>query len=116
MERLTEEQLDQYRNSIEQVIHYYAQFKPIVGETEREISFDRVRNHYHLFTIGWNGPQRIYGCLIHMDIRDGKIWVQYDGTETGVANDLIKMGIDKQKIVLAFQSEALRQYGDFAIV
>jgi hypothetical protein len=50
-----------------------------------------------------------------IDIRGGKIWIQYDGTETGVANDLVEMGVDNQEIVLAFQSEGLRQYGDFAI-
>jgi hypothetical protein len=115
MERLTEEKLDVYRTFIEQVIRYYSQFKPVVGNLEREISFDRERDNYHLFTIGWNGHQRIYGCLIHMNIRDGKIWIQYDGTETGVANDLVRMGVDKQEIVLAFQSETLRQYGEFAI-
>ncbi len=116
MERLTEEQLATYRTLIEQVIHHYSKFKPIIGDVEREISFDRERDHYHLFTLGWNGHQRIYGCLIHIDIRDGKIWIQYDGTETGVANDLVERGVDKQQIVLAFQSETLRRYGEFAIV
>jgi hypothetical protein len=115
MDRLAESRLTMYRQHIEQVINHYSQFKPIIGDTEREVSFDRERDHYHLFTIGWNGHQRIYGCLIHIDIRGGKIWIQYDGTETGVANDLVEMGVDHQEIVLAFQSEGLRQYGDFAI-
>jgi hypothetical protein len=33
-----------------------------------------------------------------------------------VDDDLVEMGVDHQEIVLAFQSEGLRQYGDFAIV
>ena len=109
------DKLDRYRQNIESILTHYSQFKPIVGDTERFVSFDRERDHYHLFTIGWNRHQRIYGCLIHIDIREGKIWIQYDGTENGVANDLVAAMIPQKDIVLAFQSEYMRQYSDFAI-
>jgi XisI protein len=109
------DKLEQYRQNIEQVLTHYSQFKPIVGETERFVSFDRQRDHYHLFTVGWNKHQRIYGCLIHIDIQDGKLWIQYDGTENGVANDLVALGIPREDIVLAFQSAYMRQYTEFAI-
>jgi hypothetical protein len=33
-----------------------------------------------------------------------------------VDEDRVEMGVDNQEIVLAFQSEGLRRYGDFAIV
>lgn len=38
--------------------------------------------------VGWkrNGI-RDYGYLLHLDIKDGKIWIQYDGTEDRIAND-----------------------------
>jgi len=53
--------------------------------------------------------------LIHIDIRDGKLWIQYDGTENGVANDLVALGVPPEDIVLAFQSAYMRQYSEFAI-
>jgi hypothetical protein len=109
------DKLERYRQYIEDTITYYSQFKPIVGETERLVSFDRQRDHYHLFTVGWNRHQRIYGCLIHIDIRERKLWIQYDGMETGVANDLIAAGVPKEDIVLAFHSEYMRQFTEFAI-
>ena len=109
------DKLAHYRQIVQQILTYHSQFKPAVGETERFVSFDCQRDHYHLFTVGWHRHQRIYGCLIHIDIRDGKLWIQYDGTEDGVANELVAQGVPKQDIVLAFQSAYLRQYGEFAV-
>jgi XisI protein len=109
------DKLEQYRQHIEQILTHYSQFTPLVGETERFVSCDRQRDHYHLFTVGWNQHQRIYGCLIHIDIRDRKLWIQYDGTENGVANDLVAAGVPREDIVLAFRSPYMRQYTEFAI-
>ena len=39
---------------------------------------------------------------MHFDIKDGKIWVQHDGTEIGVANELVELGVAKEDIVLAY--------------
>ncbi|NES74068.1 MAG: XisI protein [Okeania sp. SIO2D1] len=48
--------------------------------------FDRERDHYQMVNLGWkNNNTRIYGCAIHVDIIDGKIWVQHDGTEEAIA-------------------------------
>jgi len=30
---------------------------------------------------------------LHIDIIDQKIWIQQDGTETGIANELVNLGI-----------------------
>jgi len=49
------------------------------------------------------------------EIINGKIWIQRDGTEYGIANELVAAGIPKNKIVLAFHPEDVRQYTDFAI-
>ena len=64
------DKLEQYRQHIEQILTYYSQFKPLVGDTEKVLSFDRERDHYHLLSIGWHEYKRIYGCLIHVDIRN----------------------------------------------
>jgi hypothetical protein len=48
------DKLEHYRQLIQQILNYYSQFKPLVGETERFVCFDIQRDHYHLFTVGWN--------------------------------------------------------------
>jgi hypothetical protein len=54
--------------------------------------------------------------VIHVDIKDGKIWIQCDFTEEGVANELVELGVPKTDIVLGFRSPYVRQFTDFASV
>lgn len=85
------------------------------NDTEVQILFDMERDHYQLVHVGWQGQRRIYGCIVHVDIKDGKIWIQRDGTEVGVANELFSAGVPKKDIVLAFQSPYKRQFTDYAV-
>ncbi|MEH2378129.1 MAG: element excision factor XisI family protein [Nostoc sp.] len=57
----------------------------------------------------------MHGCLVHIDIINDKIWIQRDGTEYGMANELVNAGIPKNKIILAFQPADIRQYTEFAV-
>ena len=56
----------------------------------------------------------MYSLIAHLDIIDGKVWIQKDNTEEGVATDLENYGVAKNKIVLAFKSPALRKYKEYA--
>jgi len=85
-----------------------------VDEYEIQTVFDGERHHYQLLSVGWLGNKREFGCLLHLDIKDGKIWIQHDGTEVGIANQLVEMGVPKQDIVLAFHEPAVREFTDFA--
>ena len=51
---------------------------------------------------------------IHIDIKDNKIWIQSDGTEVGVANELVEAGVPRQNIVLGFKSPFKRQFTRYA--
>lgn len=65
-------------------------------------------------TVGWNGQQRIHGCLMHIDLKDGKIWIQHDGTEEGIANRLVEAGAPREDIVLVFHALYKRRFTEFA--
>ncbi len=56
----------------------------------------------------------VYGTIIHVDIRDGKIWIQRDFTEEGVASELVDLGVPKTDIVLGFKPPYMRQFTGFA--
>jgi hypothetical protein len=43
--------------------------------------------------------------VIHLDLIDGKIWIQYEGTNWPVADELLQAGVPKEDIVLGFQPE-----------
>jgi hypothetical protein len=107
--------LDDYRRYVQQVLERYSQLKPAYGNLERQLLFDPVRDHYLLSTVGWRERQRVYGCVVHVDIKDGQIWIQHDGTEEGIANDLVALGVSKEDIVLAFQAPYKRPYTGFGV-
>lgn len=51
---------------------------------------------------------------VYVRICDGKFWIEEDWTEEGIANELIRLGVPKQDIVLAFQDPKMRQHTEFA--
>lgn len=54
--------------------------------------------------VAWRGNRRTYGCSLHLDIKDGKIWIQHDGTEVSIATQLLELGVPKDDMILAFHS------------
>lgn len=58
---------------------------------------------------------RVHGCIVHIQIIDSKIWIQRDGTEDGIANDLVNAGIPKDQIVLGFHPLEIRPYTEYAV-
>lgn len=109
------DRLNQYRGIIRELIQRYAAYQPARGDVQIEVIFDESNDHYELMYAGWNGPYRIHGSVLHIDIRDGKVWIQHDGTEDGVAEELVKAGIDREHIVLAFKSPDIRPHTGFAV-
>lgn len=107
--------LDAYREVIEQVLTEYARIPYAHGDIQTETVFDRANDHYLLVNVGWFGDRRIHGDIVHLDIIDGKVWIQYDGTEDGIANELVRAGVPKERIVLGFQQPEVRQYTEFAV-
>ena len=107
--------LDAYRQIIKNVLSEFVQLQYAYGDIQNETIFDREADRYLVVSVGWQKVKRVHGCLIHVDIIDGKIWIQRDGTEHGIANDLVKAGIPKDQIVLGFREPEVRQYTEFAV-
>lgn len=116
--------LEHYRKLICEVITEHTKIPYSHGEVEFETVFDREQDRYLLMIVGREPAyglslatmRRVHGCLIHIDIIDNKIWIQRDGTEAGVAADLLRAGVPKAKIVLGFRSEELRQDSEVAVI
>jgi len=107
--------VNQYRQYIQAILSEYSQYTPAYGDVELETIYDTVNDHYQVLSMGWNKHQRIHGSLLHVDIRDNKIWIQYDGTEEGIANRLLELGVPAEDIVLGFHPPYQRQYTNFSV-
>jgi hypothetical protein len=107
--------LEQYSQNVQKILQEYAAFSKDEQEVETELIFDTTRNHYQLVHVGWQNDRRIYGCIIHLDIKDGKIWLQHNGTENDIAEELVEMGVPKTDIVIGFHSPFKRQFTEYAV-
>ncbi len=109
------DKLENYRNIIKKIIKEHSETPFAYGEIESRTMFDREKDSYMLYSIGWNSRGRIHGITIHVDIINEKFYIQHDGTEDGIATDLELAGVPKSDIVLAFHSPELRKHTEYAI-
>ncbi|WP_375448616.1 XisI protein [uncultured Fibrella sp.] len=65
--------------------------------------------------VGWLKNHRVHGASLHLDIIGDKIWIQRDGTDRPIADELVEAGVPKEDIVLAFYPENMRAYTGFAV-
>src|SRR5437763_14342125 len=109
------DRVEEYRQIVRRLVEEYAGYKPSHGQIETEAIVDPNRDHYEVMHVGWDGPRRVHGAVVHLDIIGGKIWVQYDGTSRPVAEELVAAGIPRQDIVLGFHPAEVRPLTDFAV-
>jgi XisI protein len=103
------------RQLIERILVEYAKVPYSHGDFRLQTVFDRDQDHYLLMLVGWEGIRRVHGCLVHVDIIGGKFWIQRDGTEYSITQELLDAGVPKDRIVLAFRSLEKRRLTDFAV-
>ena len=115
MDGLEKNGSESLRDTVERVLTEYAEFLGDDAVSICELVFDRRQDHYLLVEAGWENGYRIYGTLLHVDIKDGKLWIQHDGTEDGIADELVAAGIPKERIVLAFRPASLRAHTEYAV-
>jgi hypothetical protein len=111
------ENVTRYRQLIKQhlsELESLARQQPRAG-VETVCVFDEARDEYLLINTGWEGARRVDGATLHVRIREGKIWVEEDWTEEGIAEFLVREGVPKEEIVLGFQPPSMRPYTDYAV-
>jgi hypothetical protein len=110
------DKIDVYRQHIQELMIERAKLRSPKDPVKTETVFDTKQDRYLLVHVGWRDSKtRIYGCIIHVDIINNKIWVQHDGTEEAIADKLVARGVPKQDIVLAYHAPHVRQYTEFAL-
>ena len=110
------DKLTRYRAIIRHELQGYADWltRPD-GRVRSEIVFDPALDHFELVYHGWDGNKRVHSVPFHLDIIDGKIWIQHDGTDRPIAVELERAGVPKEDIVLGFQSAERRSHTGYGI-
>jgi hypothetical protein len=107
--------LNHWREILEKILQYYAELPLRYGNTQTYVIVSQDRNHFMLMREGWDNQRRIHACLVHVEIRNEKIWIHYDGIEDGITEELIAAGILREQIVLAFHPPDVRPHTGYAI-
>ena len=112
---------------MDKLIHYQTLIKNILTEYDRisaqvpdpdideVLMFDDERNQYLWFNIGWKDGRRIKAVSVYVRVKNEKIYIEEDWTEEGIATELLREGVPKEDIVLAFHSPETRKFTEFAI-
>ncbi|BAZ32690.1 fdxN element excision controlling factor protein [Cylindrospermum sp. NIES-4074] len=105
-----------YQEIIKRILTETAEYRASIPDGyDSQVLFDDERGHYLVLDIGWSNDKYLHTTPIHIDLIDNKIWIQYDDTEEGIANDLITAGVHTQDIVLGFRHPKIRPYTNFAV-
>jgi hypothetical protein len=110
------DKLNTYRTYIKNILQEYQNWASVSvnEEYENSLIFDEENDQYLWVYSGWNGKKRLKGINIHIRLKNAKIWIEEDWTEEGIANELVKLGVSPQDIVLAFYPPQERKLTEFA--
>lgn len=106
------DKLTTYRDLIQRLLTEYAALvnrQPTPG-VETLCVCDVERDHYLLLTVGWEQARRVRHITLYLRLRDEQCWIEEDWTEDGIATDLLRAGVPKEDIVLAFHAPYQRPY------
>ena len=103
-----------YRAIVKCVLKEVANMTPSEASIRTEFVCDDALGHYQLGQVGWEGKRRVDEIFLHIDVIDGKVWLQHDGTDLRIAEDLLRTGIPREHIVLAFHHPSRRPDTEFA--
>jgi hypothetical protein len=111
------DRIAQYRTILKKLLeNYIAQSASNRSSTnEAFILIDKDENHFQWMHTGWREPYPMYGCVMHFEIKNNKIWVHQDNTDLDPVGALLEAGIPESDIVLAFHAPSIRIHTGFAV-
>jgi len=91
-----------YRAAIKTVIQSYIEYYYKETPLTLQTIFDDENGHYVLIHLGWQEDQWVYGIPLHLDIIEGKIWIQRNQTEVELEDGLMELGVLEEDLILGF--------------
>jgi len=110
------DKVERYKNIVRSVIEdIVALRKQANSRIKGTAIMDEKRGHYLLYVDDWNDDQRSYGCYLHIEVAsDGKVWLQHDGTDLIVGQELLDKGVLKEDLVLGWIAPFRRADSSYA--
>lgn len=110
MDRLTK-----YRQMLKKIILDFAESLDDSETVEKVLFLDEEYDNYMLQCLGWKSYSRVDRRYILVRLRNGKIYIDDDWTQDGIAAMLVEAGVPPEDIVLAFNPPEVRALTGFAV-
>jgi hypothetical protein len=112
------DQLNHYREIVQKILTEYQQWAAGANEpgVQQCVSFDRERDQYLWFHVGWQDKERDFGVTVYIRIEQGKIWIEEDWTKQGIVNEFLDAEVPPEDIVLGFHHPSKRSFTEFAAI
>lgn len=110
------DKLEKYRKIVRDFLIEQANSDQASADVECQFVFDSEHDHYQLLDVGWDSLKRIYACYIHIDIKEGQVWIQRNMTEANIAALLVEVGIPKEDIVIGLHPPYKRPHTGYGAI
>lgn len=107
--------LTHYRDIIERLLTDVVRMLRSSPSIQHKTIFDRQANSYAVIAEGWDKARRVHHFIAHLEIINGKVWVQEDNTDLVIAEALEHAGIPKSDMVLGFHPPEVRRHTEYAV-
>lgn len=97
-----------FRTILTSLLARYDKQKYSYGQITNHLIVDQQGTHFLVVTEGWERNTHIHHILVHLMIRDDKIYIINNATERDLEEELLEHGVQHSEIVPAYLPPALR--------
>ena len=98
------DRVNRYRQIVRRFLEDFAEY-----DKTAQLVLDVERDRYLVIHNEWKEYDHIYGCVMQLDIVEGKVWLQRNNTEIYVDRELIQLGVAPEDIVFGFRAPSIRE-------
>lgn len=98
-----------YQNIVEKVLeNFVSERSKYESPIQTQLIADTRNHHYQVLRTGWLKGKQVFNVIFHIDIINGKIWLQRNVSDYDIIEDIEQFDVPKSDIVLAFHSPTMR--------
>ncbi len=111
------DKVEKYHQILESLILKYAEFKPRYTPNEWQPICDKEHGEYLLlkFVPSKDGESRDKHSIFHFRLKNGKVVIEENDTDSDIVSEMLELGIKKQDIVFASFQPSQSKQNDFAL-
>lgn len=100
------DKLSHYRQLLRQIVKQHVEYPSYQDYIDTLAVCDEATDNYLMLDIEASRKGTQYWVIFHLRLRDGKVRIEKDGIEYGIAQDLLEAGIAEEDIVYALPGTA----------